>query len=351
MTSPSARSKSIEQRKHSKSQKHCASRKHSSTSTAISSIDPTTTDTATRTGGSNIPTQAPGGGNVTGGGGGTSLDALFPISTSVANWTTFPGAPGALPLSDATLRPEKVESGMTHTYMAAPDGKQAMQAKYPKGSYIPSKDPKGGFSFYAPGPAAVDLTTAKEALFGYSVYFPENFNFVLGGKLPGLYGGDNATTAVSCSGGRRDPSCFSVRLMWRTDGAGELYTYLPDKKFGPPFTANAKMCATNSAECNPTYGASLGRGNFTWATGKWTTVSQRVKLNTVGQADGELELFVGGKSVISVTGVAMTNKDSGAIQGMQMQTFFGGSNTTWASPLDQQVYFADFSVGILSKLQ
>ncbi|KAJ7672514.1 polysaccharide lyase family 14 protein [Mycena polygramma] len=315
------------------------------------SIDPIATDSASSAGGSNLPTptQASGGGNATGGGGSTSLDALFPISTSVAKWTTFPGAPGALPLSDATLRPEKVESGMTHTYMAAPDGKQAMQAIYPKGSYIPSKDPKGGFSFYAPGPAAVDLTTAKEALFGYSVYFPENFNFVLGGKLPGLYGGDNATTAVSCSGGRRSPTCFSVRLMWRTDGAGELYTYLPDPKFGAPFTANSKMCATQSAECNPTYGASLGRGNFKWATGQWTTVSQRVKLNTVGQADGELELFVGGKSVISVTGVAMTNTDTGAIQGMQMQTFFGGSNTTWASPLDQQVYFSDFSVGILSK--
>jgi hypothetical protein len=73
-----------------------------------------------------------------------------------------------------------------HTYTAAPDGKKAMKAHYPKGSYTFGFDPQGGFSFYAPGPADVDLTTAKEATFGYSVFFPEGFDFNLGGKLPGL---------------------------------------------------------------------------------------------------------------------------------------------------------------------
>lgn len=89
-------------------------------------------------------------------------------------------------MSDATLRPVKVASGMTHDYVNAPDGMYSMQAVYPEGSYTPSNTPRGGFSFYAPGPAAVDLTTAKEATFGYSVYFPTGFDFVKGGKLPGL---------------------------------------------------------------------------------------------------------------------------------------------------------------------
>jgi hypothetical protein len=61
-----------------------------------------------------------------------------------------------------------------------------MQAHYPQGSYNFQHDPKGGFSFYAPGPSDVDLTTAKEATFGYSVYFENDFDFNLGGKLPGL---------------------------------------------------------------------------------------------------------------------------------------------------------------------
>lgn len=35
--------------------------------------------------------------------------------------------------------------------------------------------------------------------------------------------------AKSCSGGRHDERdrCFSARLMWRANGAGEFYNYLP----------------------------------------------------------------------------------------------------------------------------
>lgn len=61
-----------------------------------------------------------------------------------------------------------------------------MQAHYPKGSYTFTHSPEGGLSFYAPGPSDVDLTTAKEATFGYSVMFEDGFEWQKGGKLPGL---------------------------------------------------------------------------------------------------------------------------------------------------------------------
>lgn len=97
------------------------------------------------------------------------------------------GASGALDLSDDTLNVFKVASGVTHNYIAALDtGKTWMEAYYPLGSYIFSATPRGGINFYATGPTSVDLTTAKEATFGYSVYFPDDFDFVKGGKLPGL---------------------------------------------------------------------------------------------------------------------------------------------------------------------
>jgi hypothetical protein len=32
----------------------------------------------------------------------------------------------------------------------------------------------------------IDLSKAKEVTFGASYYFPEDFDFVLGGKLPGV---------------------------------------------------------------------------------------------------------------------------------------------------------------------
>lgn len=58
----------------------------------------------------------------------------------------------------------------------------------------------------------------------YDIKMKENYEFVKGGKLPGLFGG-----ATSCSGGANaaDLGCFSTRLMWRRDGDAELYLYAP----------------------------------------------------------------------------------------------------------------------------
>lgn len=138
-----------------------------------------------------------------------------------------------------------------------------------------------------------------------------------------LDGGNDAETAIGCSGGRRSTECYSVRLMWRTNGMGEIYSYLPDYEVSG-FSANKKVCdVAPMSECNPTYGASVGRGSFTFPTGQWTTVSQRVKLNDPGQANGEMQLWVNGKSVIDVSGIILRDSAAGRHRGIQMQTFFG----------------------------
>jgi len=278
------------------------------------------------------------------------LANLFPVGSSAKSWTTSPHSDSALPLSDATFRPNHILSALTHNYVTAPDGEKSMQATYPKGSHTFTHGILGGFSFYAPGPTSVDLSTAKEATFGYSVYFPEGFKFQLGGKLPGFYGGDSEAESIGCSGGRRSEKCFSARLMWRTDGAGELYTYLPPSDI-PRFAANKAICKVKPvSDCNPTYGASVGRGSFSFAAGKRTYVSQRVRLNDVNQANGEIELFADGKSVVNVSGLILRDSGDGRIRGLQMQTFFGGSTEDFASPQTQSAYFSDMSVAITEHL-
>ncbi|KAJ7577462.1 polysaccharide lyase family 14 protein [Mycena floridula] len=318
-----------------------------------STTEKSTTKTSSKTKSTSEPTSSPSSSSSSGSTslkGNSLLAALFPVSDASNQWTTAPGADDALPLSDSTFRPTKVLKALTHSYVAAPDGKKSMKAHYPKGSYNFQHEPLGGFSFYAPGPDSLDLIKAKEATFGYSVYFPSGFDFQKGGKLPGLYGGDSEDIATGCSGGRRDVRCFSARLMFRTDGAGELYTYLPDYEVAG-FEANKKVCnVAPESDCNPTYGASVGRGSFKFATGAWTTVSQRVRLNDAGQANGQLQLFVNGKSVINVSGLKITDSSAGRLRGMQMQTFFGGSTFDFASPQDQDAYFSDFSVAITESL-
>lgn len=145
-----------------------------------------------------------------------------------------------------------------------------------------------------------------------------------------LDGGNTADGSISCSGGARSDACFSARLMWRTPAStsagtvapGELYTYLP-----PSYAANDRVCSVAPySDCNPTYGASVGRGSFAFARGRWVTVAQRVRLNDVGKENGELQLWVDGQSVVSVSGLVLRNSDKGRIRGIQAQTFFGGES-------------------------
>lgn len=117
--------------------------------------------------------------------GNPSFAALVPIG-GIQTWSTSSSAPKPLALSDATFRLTDLLSALPHPYVNAPDGEMSLKATYPEGSYNFQHQPLGGLSFYAPGPANVDLTTAKEITFGYSVYFEEGFEFNKGGKLPGI---------------------------------------------------------------------------------------------------------------------------------------------------------------------
>ena len=104
---------------------------------------------------------------------------------------------------------------------------------------------------------------------------------------------------------------------------GELYAYLPLLQQN----ADAVAKVPPVTDENPVYGFSIGRGAFTFPTGKWITVAQRIKLNDPPSAfNGEVEVFVNGNSTIRVTGVAMrTGKETNSvIRGMHFETFFGG---------------------------
>ncbi|WVF71346.1 hypothetical protein IAT40_006149 [Kwoniella sp. CBS 6097] len=178
----------------------------------------------------------------------------------------------------------------------------ALQILYPSGSINPGNKPQGGSEFYA---NPLDLTKATNASMQYSVYFPHDFDFVKGGKLPGLYGGHKG-----CSGGNSAEDCFSTRLMWRAGGLGELYLYAPKDKQTP------ELCQTKPRSiCDAAYGLSIGRGAWTFALGDWTTVRQDVWLNTPGQNDGGFNIWVNGQLVLSASDVRYRENPDACLQG------------------------------------
>ncbi len=158
-----------------------------------------------------------------------------------------------------------------------------------------------------------------DAYLRYYVRFPDGFDFVKGGKLPGLYGG-------RMNNGRKIPdgtNGFSTRYMWRTDGDAEVYAYLP----------------TSVA-----HGTSLGRGRWTWPTGVWAGVEQHVRLNTPGRTDGQVQVWLNGVLVFEQTGLTFRTTAGLRIEGLFFSTFFGGGDASWATPRDQYADFAGFEL-------
>ncbi len=96
-----------------------------------------------------------------------------------------------------------------------------LHVKYPKGSCSSACGISSGVSLHIS-----PLPESEKATLEYEVYFPADFDFVKGGKLPGIMGGSKG-----CAGCRRDEplrsNCFSARFMWGPDGEGYPYLYLP----------------------------------------------------------------------------------------------------------------------------
>lgn len=197
---------------------------------------------------------------------------------------------------------------------------QILRVRYPAGSVTPSYSrkknaPIGGAQFFAD----LGISPTDTLRLSYYLRFSENFDFVKGGKLPGLFGGTRV------SGGKIPDGTngFSTRFMWRRDGDGELYAYLPTSK---------------------KYGTSIGRGNWQFVPGKWHYLEQEVKLNNPGSNDGKVKVWLDGKEVLDKGGLTFRTTENLKIEGIFFSTFFGGSNSSWATPKDVEVDFAEFSV-------
>lgn len=153
-----------------------------------------------------------------------------------------------------------------------PSASPVLEVTYPAGSY--SHD-TGGAQFFATWNASGDAF--QSAMLSYDVAFDAGFDWVKGGKLPGLRGGPNAT---GCSGGNQPngSECFSARVMWRANAAGEgtrsifqaMCTFV--ESYGWPVYAYIPtpndLCKQSGIDCNDDYGTSIQRGSFGFLAGR-----------------------------------------------------------------------------------
>ena len=183
------------------------------------------------------------------------------------------------------------------------------RATYPAGGVGPRKS---GASFL------VELPPRDTATLTYRVRFDEGFDFVRGGKLPGLAGG-TATTG-------KDPVTgdgWSARFMWRRRGDLVLYLYHLDqpKDYGEDFATGVRM-----------------------VPGRWYQIRQRVTVNTPGVRDGRIEVWIDGRSVLDLDDVRLRTGDAAPVDRFYFSTFHGGSGRRWAPSKTQGAEFADIRV-------
>ena len=201
---------------------------------------------------------------------------------------------------------------------------KVMRVKYPLGSLDPAtmlreKRPVGGIGFKR----KIFSTAENCAILIYKIRFPADFDFVRGGKLPGLYGG------IGNSGGAipNGQDGFSTRYMWLSDGRGQIYAYLPSSK---------------------TYGTSIGTGNFKFIRGVWNTLKQEVLLNQPGSTDGHIRVWLNGETVIDQSDLRFRDTKQLGIDGIFFDTFFGGNDDSWRSRQNTFADFAEISVATCS---
>jgi hypothetical protein len=193
-----------------------------------------------------------------------------------------------------------------------------IRVTYPEGSASPTVyhkwgAPLGGAHFL------VDLPHGprKRCHLRYYVRFSQDFEFVKGGKLPGLFGGTQWC-------GRQIPdgtNGFSTRYMWRAAGEGEVYAYLPS--------------------CD-NFGLSFGRGRWQFRPGYWHLLEQSIELNDTGARNGSIKTWLDENLVLDEEGLVFRTCDDLLIDGIAFSTFFGGEDPSWCTPKTVHIDFAGF---------
>jgi hypothetical protein len=156
----------------------------------------------------------------------------------------------------------------------------------------------------------------NELYFSYDIKFKSGFDWVKGGKLPGLLGGKFVTGKIPTT-----TDGFSARMMWKEDGKLVFYVYHQDQPI--------------------IYGSTYVWENCALTSGKWYNITIRVVLNTitngVAAKNGILEGFVDGKLMFQKKDVRFRSLESIKIDRMRVAAFFGGNTEDWACTNDEWI--------------
>ncbi len=169
----------------------------------------------------------------------------------------------------------------------------------------------------------IPLKQKDEYYLQYRIKFEKGFDFVKGGKLPGLAGG-TANTGGNIPDGYDG---WSARMMFWENGKLSYYLYFPEQsgKFGEKF-----FLSTNAVD------------TLKITTDKWHTITQPVKMNTPGVANGIVQAWYDGEEAFLSDSVLFRHNENLKIDQILYNVFLGGDDLSWSSDKEEYIYFDDF---------
>jgi hypothetical protein len=178
----------------------------------------------------------------------------------------------------------------------------------------------------------------------YSVFFPPNFDFVKGGKLPGVCFGSKGR---ECStGGKWSKDAGSFRVMFREKGAAIGYVYMA---LGSPTNTMNQQSAEFKAVAKTTRKTGINlwhnprNPTFRMLAGSWNAVLVQIRLNSPSSRDGWLSMTINGKTM-RLDGLTFRTSSSVRVDTLNFVTFLGGSGKEWESKVDSYILFKDVIV-------
>ena len=179
---------------------------------------------------------------------------------------------------------------------------------------------------------------AREVWFAFRWFVDPNFPWTpsdvkkSAGKILGFKIGTG-----EASGGNYSRTGATYRVVWHHDGGIGPYMY--------PQAASASNL-DQSDEVKAVWKVQMGMhlfpGRLWLRRNAWNDVAMYCKLNTPGKKDGVVKLTVNGQSVVLRSFRYLLAGSKAAINGVMLQTFFGGGSSEYAPPRATHSWFSDF---------
>lgn len=206
---------------------------------------------------------------------------------------------------------------------------KTVQFNFPAGSVGPDE---GGGQFWH------HFANQEELYMSYDILFMPGFKFQLGGKIPGVTGGE--FTGFQRPNGYDG---FTTSIMFKQESQAVFYSYYADQSFqegGTSFTWGGVDYPEGyflPSQVQVPFGTNQA---CYMRPGEWHNLTFRIAMNTVpsegnGNYDGILEAYFDGKLVTQVSHILWRETRNLAIDCMRVVTFFGGSGDSWRNPIDE----------------